>query len=667
MTRPRLLTKSRFKTGLSCPTKLFYTKKSEEWANNSINDPFLIELAKGGYQVGELAKCYFPNGIEVEEYDYDISWEKTKELLKRENVIIFEAAIRFKNLFVRVDVLKKTGNKIELIEVKSKSLNSSTFTEEVWDKRKLAKNCYSLKSTWEPYILDIAFQTYVFKNAFPKFSTLSYLLCPDKSKKSSIDGLNQKFQVKEISPSNYEVKIKGDVTVESLGNKILEKVDISDIVEIILGDKLEAFETTQRNFTNSIDYLSNAYLHDTFIDPTVGSKCKNCEFRSNQENLKNGFENCWNSKGITNIKQSFVFDIWNFRGSEKLISQNIFQIGQLEKDNIVKKQNPNQLKMDTSTRQWLQIEKELKSDPSPTYYFDGLISEMMNWKYPLHMIDFETSRVAIPFLKNKRPYEQITFQFSHHVIRENGEIEHFGQFLETTPGSYPNFNFVRCLKSQLEADDGSIFMYHHHEQNVLCEIKEQLETSSEPDKDVLIDFIKSITTKKRGKDVLWKGQRSMIDLCEMVKRYYYNPETKNSNSIKAVLPAILNESEFLKEKYSSEIYGKGKEINSINFDSVKWVQLNNGKVQDPYKLLDTKILNWNYAQLEEYMSDPTINNGGAAMVAYAILQFFDIPDEVRKHLEESLLRYCELDTLAMVFIWEHWNNLQKEVIKEESA
>ena len=127
MTTPRLLTKSRFKIGLSCPTKLYYTKKTKEWANSDFNDPFLIELAKGGYQFGELAKCYYPNGIEVEELDYEISWQKTQELLRQENVTIFEAAIRFENLFVRVDVLKKTGNKIELIEVKSKSFSSSTL------------------------------------------------------------------------------------------------------------------------------------------------------------------------------------------------------------------------------------------------------------------------------------------------------------------------------------------------------------------------------------------------------------------------------------------------------------------------------------------------------------------------------------------------------------
>ena len=45
---------------------------------------------------------------------------QTKELLQQENVIIYEPAIQFENFFIRVDVLVKTGNKVDLIEVKAK-------------------------------------------------------------------------------------------------------------------------------------------------------------------------------------------------------------------------------------------------------------------------------------------------------------------------------------------------------------------------------------------------------------------------------------------------------------------------------------------------------------------------------------------------------------------
>jgi len=53
-------------------------------------------------------------------------------------------------------------------------------------------------------------------------------------------------------------------------------------------------------------------------------------------------------------------------------------------------------------------------------YRDGLALEKQGWTYPLHLIDFETAAVAIPFHAGRRPYEQVAFQFSHHVMEADG-------------------------------------------------------------------------------------------------------------------------------------------------------------------------------------------------------------------------------------------------------
>jgi len=55
----RYLTKSRFIKALECPTKLFYADRPGEFPNLMDEDTFLFELAKGGMQIGELAKFYF--------------------------------------------------------------------------------------------------------------------------------------------------------------------------------------------------------------------------------------------------------------------------------------------------------------------------------------------------------------------------------------------------------------------------------------------------------------------------------------------------------------------------------------------------------------------------------------------------------------------------------
>ena len=62
---PRLLTKSRFKQAMECPNKLFYTRK-KEYANRKLEDSFLEALAQGGFQVEELARMEYPEGILIE-------------------------------------------------------------------------------------------------------------------------------------------------------------------------------------------------------------------------------------------------------------------------------------------------------------------------------------------------------------------------------------------------------------------------------------------------------------------------------------------------------------------------------------------------------------------------------------------------------------------------
>jgi hypothetical protein len=96
--KPKYLTKSRFQLALECPTKLYYDGKLE-YPDQNDEDSFLQSLAEGGFQVGELAKCYFPGGHDIKTLDYDEALRQTSELLKKDRVVIYEAAIRFKPVF----------------------------------------------------------------------------------------------------------------------------------------------------------------------------------------------------------------------------------------------------------------------------------------------------------------------------------------------------------------------------------------------------------------------------------------------------------------------------------------------------------------------------------------------------------------------------------------
>ena len=154
----------------------------------------------------------------------------------------------------------------------------------------------------------------------------------------------------------------------------------------------------------------------------------------------------------------------------------------------------------------------------------------------------------------------------------------------------------------------------------------------------------------------------MVDMLELVKRYYYDPYTRGSNSIKQVLPAILNSSKYLQEKYSKPVYGGDGPIKSLNFPPQTWVQFGDtGKVIDPYKLLPKMFDGISDKDFQKLMSDEDdVRDGGAAMTAYAKLQYEEMSDYERNEIRSALLRYCELDTLAMVMIYEGWREMLSE-------
>ena len=138
----------------------------------------------------------------------------------------------------------------------------------------------------------------------------------------------------------------------------------------------------------------------------------------------------------------------------------------------------------------------------------------------------------------------------------DGTVSHKGEYLNTK--TFPNYEFVRQLKNQLTQDRGSIFRYSNHENTYLNYIYTQLEEDPNSPDDVqeLQDFIKNISksSSERKKENSWEGERNMIDLLEWVKRYYYDPRTNGSNSIKHVLPTLLNSSSYLQERYSQPNY-----------------------------------------------------------------------------------------------------------------
>ena len=81
-------------------------------------------LAQGGYIVGHMASLYYPDGIHVEG-NTDEAVAMTQELMTRDKVITFEPTFIAGQKVVRVDILIKNGDHLQIIEVKSKKYKKS--------------------------------------------------------------------------------------------------------------------------------------------------------------------------------------------------------------------------------------------------------------------------------------------------------------------------------------------------------------------------------------------------------------------------------------------------------------------------------------------------------------------------------------------------------------
>ena len=169
------LTKTDFINAFICPTKLNYIRFPDQYTDSTEEDEYLQSLSDGGYQVGKLAQLGFKSGIEISENTNDAIVQTELEL-KQANVVLFEGAIQHNNFLVRVDILRKKGDVIDIIEVKAKSYDSGKFDDQIFYNQDGTVN-----SKWKEYFYDLTFQHYVVKSKFPHCTIRSFFQLPNKN------------------------------------------------------------------------------------------------------------------------------------------------------------------------------------------------------------------------------------------------------------------------------------------------------------------------------------------------------------------------------------------------------------------------------------------------------------------------------------------------------
>jgi hypothetical protein len=205
-------------------------------------------------------------------------------------------------------------------------------------------------------------------------------------------------------------------------------------------------------------------------------------------------------------------------------------------------------------------------------------------------------------------------------------------------------------------------MYSSYENTCLNDIEVYLHNHAEfKDRDTLISFIHTLTYRKEDQHGLSHrkpGKRALIDLCKWVRESYLDPATKGSVSIKKILPSMIKHSSYLQAFYGQkDLYGKHLVIHSRNFEKMQWIVKTKDGFADPYQLLINPLpIEEQASELEGDDSGVEINNGGLALIAYAKVQDKQMSLAQIEKYHDALLKYCELDTLAMVMVFQGLKN-----------
>lgn len=206
----------------------------------------------------------------------------------------------------------------------------------------------------------------------------------------------------------------------------------------------------------------------------------------------------------------------------------------------------------------------------------AITAELERLEYPLYFLDYESYNPAVPIFDGYKPYQHIVFQYSLHVIEEEGsEIKHV-EYLDTDPDD-PAPRIVEHLAKHLGKTGSVIVWYRPFEATRNGEMAERYPQH--------VEYLLGINDR-------------IFDLMEIVsKGHYVHPDFHGSASIKDVLPVLAKE------------------------------------------------YNQRYKQL-------AVSNGQDAMLAWMQIMSGSLKQEEIETSRQNLVSYCELDTIAMIKIYE---------------
>jgi len=373
------------------------------------------------------------------------------------------------------------------------------------------------------YFHDIAFQKYVAQ------------LCGLRINKCHLVAINNKY-----------VK-SGEIDAKKLFN-------IEDITETI--DPF--FEEVEKNLTTAKEVVDSKEEPNIDLNESCSSPYP-CSF----------YSHC--SK---HLPENNIFNVYKMGGVEKFLNY---------RNGIVSFEDIRKNEIELTDMQRRQVDTVL-DNLNPHVDRDGIAGFLSQLKFPIYFLDFETYSSTIPKYDGEKPFQQITFQYSLHILKkEGGKLKHKEFLAKENKREWKKL--AERLSKDIKSDGGSIVAYSKNSE--IRSIK---------------DMAKAFPHLR---EKLYEMADRVVDLLDVFQNgYYYNKEMEGKFSIKSVLPALFP----------------------------------------------------NHPELD-YRKNEDIKGGMAASLAYATLEKRDKKE--RKRIRKNLLKYCHLDTLAMVEIYKELLKIAK--------
>jgi len=590
--------------GYDCPFKLKYRKAGYP---DSLHDNEMLEFfAEAGFMVEAIAHA----------------------VMRANPLVEFEKTLSHERYYARLDGFEEFADRIVLTEIKAKSVKSAD-PEQFFKKKKREVN-----GDWLQYMLDITFQVMVAEACYPNKRVEPRICVVNKNTPCGIDAIFRNIDLLEDSADRDRSLPRAVYTGDDealRADHFLEFIDVRECVDLLMPD-------VQAKARELLMFLDGERPD---VTPQLGvSPCKTCEYRD-VDAQHDGFSECW---GPTPPRGANVIDLYRAGNGSNELKEAI--AGRVASGKLMLVDLPGQL-LDGGGSHGAPRRNQLRAAVTAREVVgDGLAASLGALIYPLHFIDFEASRIPVPYVADMKPYEVVAFQFSCHTVGSAEAAQSVDpaalvhrEWLNLRD-VYPNEEFLRELRAVI-GDEGTVLIWSGYELTALRHVRRQLRERKmlKPD---LSAWLEGLIGPVPGVDEEDKsvGKR-VVDMLKISQAHYAHPLMCGAHGIKKVLGAVwANAPHLWADPWFASYFVK---------DAA-------GNVLDPYRTLAAAPIGIDLADVADGDDPNAVTDGVGAMRAYQDMLYGLHKNDaaMRDKMRDSLFRYCGLDTAAMVIIWKHW-------------